>query len=73
MTMNILVFQMNVVELGLEVGSHSQLFYLPYFSRPMLSQDSWTKHCAKDNFQVSLLHGCAEKDLATRGDSGGPL
>lgn len=56
--------------LGLEVGSHSQLFYLLYFSRAMLSQGSWTKHCAQDNFQVSPLHDCAEKALATRANSG---
>lgn len=55
---------------GLEVGCHSQLFYLPDCSRAMLSQGSWTKHCAQDNFQVSPLHGCAEKALATRDDSG---
>lgn len=39
----------------------------------MFSQGSRTEYCIQDNFQVSPLHGYAEKALATRDDSGGAI
>ena len=57
--MNILISQMNLVELRVKVVSHSQLFYLPYFTRAIFFQGSYSKYYAQDNFQVSPLHICA--------------